>query len=225
MSKMNIILVARRGWRLDRYLQLLRGYDVAVDRVTDPRDVFVDCLEKKYAGLMLDLTTVMKSHGAKKKQLEEIGHKFPMIRLHIHPADGRVVGLMYGAEGSGAAVIDAFMKKCRDFKPCRIRSGHRLRRILNVLVFKEYHRGGQGALKANTLNISLDGCFITTLHPFNKSDRLQVWIKEMALDSRLECEVRWSQPWGIENRLPGVGLHFIGLKDEAKSALDPLIRS
>ncbi len=209
MSALNVILVAEPGERRQRYLEDLGNFDITVDCVEQPRDVFEKCCTKEYSGLLLDFSTMMKFHGSRKQQLEELSAKFPTSRLHVDPTRKRVVALVSGQSVTGDDALRFFVEKCNGFKPSKIRSSKRVDRILSILIFATNELGDEKGVRANTTNISSDGVFITTMHPFSRMDKIWIQIKEFEDPSPIQCEVRWVQPWGVEGRLPGVGASFV----------------
>lgn len=219
MSRQNYILVAEPGQRRERYLKAISDFDVAVDCVDLPGDVFEKCCGKEYSGLLLDFVTMMKSHGSKKLQVEELATRLPSIRLHVDSKRNCVVGLLYGQTVTGDGVLRVFVEKCSEFNASKIRLSERIEKIFSVLLFQDNDLSKHKGLRANTTNISCDGAFITTLHPISKKDRIWAQIQEFEDNSPIPCEVCWVQPWGVENRLPGVGVLLVETSQQQQKEL------
>ncbi len=220
MSRQNYILIAEPGQKRERYLKALSDFDVAVDCVDLPGDVFEKCCSKEYSGLLLDFVTMMKSRGSKKLQVEELASRLPSIRLHVDPKRNCLVGLLYGQTVPGDGVLRVFVEKCSKFNASKIRLSERIEKIFSVLLFQDSDVSKHKDLLANTTNISCDGAFITTLHPISKKGSIWAQIQEFEDNAPICCEVRWVQPWGVEDRLPGVGVLFMEPTQQQQKELE-----
>lgn len=220
MSKKNVILVAESGPRKERYLQELEATELVVDSTENPGQVFKHCTSKEYSGLLLDFATMMKSHGSEKQELEELSARLPTLRLQLDPARDKVVGLLFGQKVTGEEALDCFVEKCGSFNPIKIRSCKRQKKILSVLIYDTNKLVEKESIRANTTNISQEGGFITTLHPLKKEAIFWIRIKEFELPDPIRCEVCWIQPWGVEDRLPGVGVNFSDIPEEQQTKIE-----
>ena len=91
----------------------------------------------------------------------------------------------------------------------------RYKSILRVIIEKDQ---SAGPLKANTLDISPNGLFITTLLPFEMKEKIKITIYD-AVSEPIQAfmEIIWIRPWEVPHHLPGVGtifMSFIRDKDQ-----------
>jgi hypothetical protein len=214
MSPFNLILIAEPGERKERYLKELQKFNAAIDCVQGPNELFQKCRRKMYSGILVDLKTMIKTSDSKKQLLDKLSIRLPIIRLRINPSTNSVVGLFPGQDVPGDDALRFFIEKCRELKPSRIRIDQRTNKVLNVVIFQDNEFDEEKGIRANIIDISFRGCFINTLNPFNSNERIWIRIKELKDTSPIQCEIRWAQHWGEEDRLPGFGALFTQIKDE-----------
>ncbi len=71
-------------------------------------------------------------------------------------------------------------------------------------------------LRANTLDISQGGLFITTSISFEYNRNLEVQIYDVVPDSiKTTVRVVWMRPWDVPHQLPGIGVQFISFAQDA----------
>ncbi len=214
MSSFNLILIAEPGERRKRYLKELQKFNAVIDCVQGPNEVFQKCRRKKYSGILVDLKTMIRTSDSKKQLIDKLSIRLPAIRLRINPSTNSVVGLFPGQDVPGDDSLQVFIAKCKELKPSRIRIDRRINKILNVIIFQDNEFDEEKGIRANIIDISFRGCFINTLHPLNSNERIWIRIKELEDTSPIQCEIRWVQHWGEQDRLPGVGALFTQIKDE-----------
>ena len=145
----------------------------------------------------------LSDHGH--ELIRDIGPYLPVARFRLNPETG-AIGVMSPSTGTGSS-IDEFIAACVDKGPKRFRKNERFQKHLNVLVAND--AGFTDPEPSFTFNISKDGCFAHTDHPWEVGDRIWVSIREPFKDFGIEGEVMRYIPWGIPFQPQGVGVRFL----------------
>ena len=225
MTFPKLLLVSDPGKSREHYLAELAKYDVEVDAVSSGHDLYTHCGDKDYSALLIDLRTIINTGAKNKMLIEEISLKIPTIRLHVNPSNGVISGLMYDRKVPERDALKIFVEQTKEFKPTKIRLARRVNTVLNAFITKTPELDEEASIKANIINISRNGCFITTQHFFDKEEFIYIHVLEFEIKMPIKCEIRWIQPWGAKNKLPGIGVKLHTVTDDQISEIDKYIRA
>ncbi|MCP4220577.1 MAG: PilZ domain-containing protein [bacterium] len=180
-------------------------------------------MNSRYSGFIIDLRTMMRANADDKDFFNELIDSFPAIRIS-HSIDRKdVKGNIRNKNLTNKELFDFFLDDlCHYFEPRGIRTGNRKRTYLNVELFLS--ESGNKPLRANTVDISENGCFIATPATITKNDTIKIVIKEFNDPRPILCTAKWLIAWGESSRhLPGVGVRIDALTPGQKEELTDLL--
>jgi hypothetical protein len=186
------------------------------------------CPQKNYSGFIIDLRTLIKTKPGDKSYIYELKESFPVMHIS-HSLDKKTIkGNIGNNSYNDKKLFDYFLNDlCPRFSPRGLRTFTRKNLFLNVYLALSPDAPGDELIKANTSDISEDGCFIITTQTIPKDNSRDIYVipKKLADQSPIACIVKWVLPWGQATRhLPGVGGEFKDLSASQREEIRPLIR-
>lgn len=172
-----------------------------------------------YSGMLVDLTSIIKSKGEEKIVAYTLANFFPTLRVRTMGAM-LVPMAMPGSARQDKSLDDFLQKTCVAYTPKRMREFRRHPVCLSTLV---KYKGRE--LRGFTLDISWGGMFIVDLKAerFRVGDPVTILIPEFGC--QIPAEVRRIKPWGILRHAPGIGLHFTSLDETVTSVIAGITRT
>jgi Tfp pilus assembly protein PilZ len=231
-GKKEIILVVENNESRSLYESYLRTYPGISYRSYPSVKEFTARVSKDncYSGFVIDLRTIMKESPEDRTLLHELIEHFPAIRISGKSGKKHVKGAISGKNFNDRELFDYFVKDlCIHFIPRGIRTKKRRNVFLNVcLDFSSTqikNTCAEKPFKTNTLNVTVEGVFISGAIDVKKGDKLHLVINELNDRSPIKCTVIWVQPWGETIKRPaGFGVIFTSIKPQQKEELTALMR-
>ncbi|MEW6379476.1 MAG: PilZ domain-containing protein [bacterium] len=214
MVKGKILLVVTdeaNRTKYDHYLKNITPFDLA----SGLNEAYQQCLKSYYDLILVDLKLSLGHGRLYIEKLNSLSHS-PSI-LKIRPRQDQVDVLLM--EQRAVERLDIFLQKFfaklqeEEILAANARKYKRYRSILRVLIRQDH---SSDFLRANTLNISQGGMFITTIFPFQPDLRLEVQIHDVAPEPiQAVIRVAWMRPWDVPHQLPGIGVQFLSFAPES----------
>lgn len=174
-------------------------------------------MECRFMGVMVDLTTMIKSKETEKLIAHTLTGIFPTLRVKCM-GSMLIPMILSGDAKQDKSLNDFFQKTCAGFEPRTLRLSRRKDICVPVLV---------GGARSFTATISWTGAFLVFAEPerFRVGERVRVTLvvkdgEEVGIDAT----VRRIEPWGTR-RQPGLGVEFISISEEVEVALAALLGS
>jgi hypothetical protein len=176
-------------------------------------------LKGLFSGILVDLTSIIKSKGEEKIVAYTLANFFPMLRV-------RTMGTMIvpmampGSAKQDKSLDDFLYKTCISFTPKRLRQFRRHPVCLSTLVT---YKGEE--MRGFTMNISWGGTFVVDLQAerYRVGDPTSILIPEFGCN--IPAEVRRIMPWGVLRHSPGIGLCFSSLDETVTSVIASITRT
>ncbi len=158
-------------------------------------------LKGLFAGILVDLPTIVKTKGEEKIVACSLTGFFPSLRVRIM-GNMLIPMTMPGAARQENSLNDFISRACKNFVPRQLRTHHRHNLCVSVIT-----RFLGTETRAFTLNICWGGVFIVDFTPerFSQGDQIQLLFVEP--DCEVMATVCWIQPWGLRHA-PGIGVKF-----------------
>lgn len=230
-GKRTIILIAKSKESRSVYESYLRTYPGISYQSYSSVKEFIASVSKDccYCGFIIDVKTIMKERPEDRTMLQELIERFPAIQISSISDKKNVKGSISDKNLQDRELFDYFVKDlCLHFIPRGIRKQKRQSLFLNVLLdfssiqSKKALEGKR--FRANTLDVTEEGAFISGAIDVKKGDKLHLIINELNDQSPIECTVMWVQPWGETIGHPtGLGVIFTGIKPQQKEELTTLM--
>lgn len=177
-------------------------------------DLRKNCGGKTFAGLIVDIRTLVFARNSDKLFFSEISDFLPVLRMRrIEQAPG-FSGLMLDKEMGlrrGAELLQYFLTElCLEKPPRPLR--RQKRRPLNLCLQLEFPGEPDAGFRSVTMNLSAEGCFV--FYPFSRKPGDIVLMRILALDDPAPVTgiVRRVQAWNsTTRRCPGLGITFLQL--------------
>ena len=203
---MDVLLVAQAGVAQERYLPLLGECGARAQVAADPGEVFAALKAGDFSGIIFDEMTLLADDRYDPVFLRGLCERYPALHV-MYDADADLFYVLGDhASLSGRQGIEAFVMQCREFSPPTLRMATRSRVTLPVLLSRDFTDSAAGVEATMTLNISLAGCFVFTVSPWERGE--QGWLIFDDVDPRpVRVRVLWRQAWGTR-RPAGLGLRF-----------------
>ncbi len=225
---LRIALVSRQENTCAFYHNLLSGREnIILETYVSVNDLRKGCLNKHYAGLIVDMWTHIGSPSADKEFIYSLDKVFPILYIGDQdqkPSAPDPAGDWRMTCQHEIKILEDFIQnQCRSMKPRGIRADARKDLFLNTHV--QFH-GQEKSFKTNTWNISPSGCFI--ISPQEQPHGAFVWltITDWEDKAMIAGEIKWSRPWGEDFRyLPGVGVAFSEISPAQDRTLVELLNS
>jgi hypothetical protein len=220
-------LISRQENTCAFYRDLMSGREnILFETYASVAELKKNCLEKHYAGLIIDMWTHIGSVQADKEFVYALDRIFPILYIGdqdrkpspLDPAGGWLMARQHEVK-----ILDDFIhNQCRGNKPRGIRSTARRELFFNAHV---QFSGQEKSIKTNTWNISPSGCFIISSLEPRVGEPVWLTITDWADKTAIAGEIRWSRPWGDDFRsLPGVGISFKQITAAQNQALADLLK-
>jgi len=218
-----VALIAPRGADADCYETQLVRHGLEVSRYGSLADFREGCAGRLFSGVAVDLGCLASLAEEIKPFVTELTRSFPLLRLRRVGAPDEVGGMFDGRALTGEELVEPFAKEVRVCRPRGVRLEDRRDRILSALLFaSEKELGGPGT-RASIANLSRTGFYVVTPLPAPR-ERCLLVVPELADATPIECEVRWSMPWGASTQvLPGFGVKCLSLTGKQRDALAALL--
>jgi len=224
---LRIALISRQENTCAFYRNLMSGREnILFETYASIDKLKKNCLEKNYAGLIIDMWTHIGSVHADKEFVYALDRIFPILYIGdqdqkpspLDPAGGWLMARQHEVK-----ILDDFIQnQCRSNKPRGIRSTARREFFFNAHV---QFNGQEKSIKTNTWNISPSGCFIISSHEQQAGEPVWLTITDWGDKTTIAGEIRWSRPWGGDFRsLPGVGIAFKKITAAQNQALAALLK-
>jgi hypothetical protein len=224
---LRIALISKHENTCGFYRDLLsRRENIILETYAGTDDLKRGCREKLYAGLIVDMWTHIASANADKEFVYALDKIFPILYIGDHdqkPSQLDPAGGWLMARQHEVRILEDFIQnQCRDMKPRGIRAGARRNLFFNTHV---QFGGQETSFKTNTWDISLNGCFVISVHEQQCGDPVWLTITDLHDKTTIAGEIRWSKPWGNDFRsLPGVGIVFREISPVQRQALAELLK-
>ena len=174
----NILLVAHSEESRKKYKIAAQKLGVNVVAVPSFFNLDQTITEKRYHGLLVDLSTKLKAARKDEQFVRNIVDKFPVAALNISKKNQNVKALFYGQQ-RGRTLEDFINKECRCFTPRRFRYHVRKQIHFNLIVSKENSFKEGDCERTATIDVSKGGCFIFSIHSWTKGQDVWFIIKEL----------------------------------------------
>lgn len=155
-------------------------------------------------GILLDLITSTRATAQEKLQTNDILQLFPHAKVKVVKNEVRLLG--------ESKSLKQFVQNGTLFKARVIRKCDRPVRYTGVLLSKASDFAD--AEKAVTLNITDGGCFVYSGNDWQVGE--PVWLRFKENDSVVQGVVCWTQPWGNNKKMPGIGIKFEARNNSAE---------
>jgi len=151
---------------------------------------------KSVSGILLDLFTSTKASAQEKQDTNDLIQLYPHARFKFSGDKMSIIGK--------ENTLDSFVDVCRKFKARSIRKNQR--RIRHIAFHLSSDGNFEKAEKTVSINFSDGGCFVFSANDWQVGDR--VWLRFD--DNNVEAQgiVRFHEPWGNRNSIPGIGVQF-----------------
>lgn len=159
-----------------------------------------------FHGLFLDLPTKMKAIKENKGEIYRLAEKFPVAHLRIDSSTGEIRCFHVGHQ-AGNALVDFIDNQCRNGEPQKIRTS--IRREIHLPVQFSRYRESKRQERSITQDISPYGCFIITARRWQAGDEIFLGFPELSDSTPIRAEIRTVVKWGVDRRIPGIGLKFL----------------
>jgi len=210
-NKGNLLLVVENRINTQKYSNYLKNI-ICFDWVSTLNDAYQACLTKYYDLILIDLKL---SLGIGKLQLDRINslsNSPPVFKIRPHADQVEIILQEQRTVEDLAAFLDKFfnqIKESASFK--NLRRFVRYESILRVLIKKDRN---SRFFRANTLNISQGGLFITTPTSFDMNSTIRVQIFDIEnTPIQATMQIVWVRPWDIPHQLPGIGTSILSFKE------------
>jgi len=163
-------------------------------------------LKGLYSGMLVDLTSIIKSKGEEKIVAYTLANFFPTLR--VRTMGGMLVPMtMPGCAKQDKSLDDFLNRTCLAYTPRHLREFRRHPLCISTLV----HSNGK-EYRGFTKNISWGGAFIVDVFSEKFADNIDISVEFMDFGFSLEASIRWNKPWG-ERFAPGIGISFKTLEE------------
>ena len=224
---LRIALISRQENTCAFYRNLMSGREnIHFETYASIDELKKSCLDKNYAGLIIDMWTHIGSVHADKEFVYALDRIFPILYIGdqdqkpspLDPAGGWLMARQHEVK-----ILDDFIQnQCRSIKPRGIRATLRREFFFNAHV---QFNGQEKSIKTNTWNISPSGCFVISSQEQQIGDPVWLTITDWSDKTAIAGEIRWSRPWGDDFRsLPGVGIAFKNITAAQNQALAALLK-
>ncbi|WP_161781637.1 PilZ domain-containing protein [Desulfohalovibrio reitneri] len=219
-----VVLVAEDGPARLAYLSALETLGAAFSTVEDLGEMRGLLAETPVSGLLVDVPTLVKAPPGEKRLLHYLLEHFPVLRLRFDDTEQTIHGLFHGRVGPGTDILRDFLALEADaFAPRTLRAAGRDDVHFNVLVSRSPDM--DNPVRAVTTNVSPGGCFISTCDDCLQVERLWLRVSELSDGTPIEVSVRWRQPWGVRQAIPGIGVAFVNMTSAQAEELDSWLLS
>ena len=206
-----ILLVVAEEGNITKYCRYLEKV-ITFDMVKDLNEAYRICLQTYYDLVFIDLRLCFGSGQLQMEKMNSLSYPPPIFK--IRPRNQRVEVILQEQRTVEELVgfLDNYFKKLKeeDSAFINLRKYVRFKSILRLIVQKK----NQNLIRANTLDISQGGLFVTTTHLFKEKEELIVQIHDLVEKPiQVTMEVVWFRPWEIPFQLPGIGACFIDFND------------
>lgn len=150
-------------------------------------------------GMVLDIGLVMRSPRRQRDHIFSFAARLPFLRSKVSE-DGKV---------SFSDTLESFGKACASCTPMGYRAAPRVPVALNAELSFDDDPAMSRSAKVNILDISIGGCFVSTIDPSAFADFAHLRVLELKNRLPILVNVRWRREWGRPYALPGLGLRFV----------------
>lgn len=171
-----------------------------------------------FSGLLVDLTSIIKSKGEEKIVAYTLTNFFPTLR--VRAMGSMLVPMsMPGSASQDKNLEDFLSKTCGAFTPRMLRVSRRHLVCLPTLL---HYKGEE--YRGFTTDISWGGAFIVDVFSdrFTAGNDVVVLLPDYGF--RLDATIRWTRPWG-QRFAPGIGISFGPLDESVVNVFSSLFKT
>jgi hypothetical protein len=213
-QRQNVFVLTDRPWDYDadmRRLGLTPSYVPSADLLLE------NLQEHPASGFVLEVDKVMRSPGPERDQLFQLACVFPLLRV-LRKGQDRDVAYLDDPE--------CFCTKVQAFPAREVRHTGRVPVLLQGLLAPGEDASFQSPVRANILDLSGCGGFISCSGDFGFGQQVQLRIEDMDDPTPVLASIRWRKDGARKRPLHGFGLHFLSirpgqLRELAARFLDP----
>jgi len=209
----NILLIVADEANRIKYEQYLK--DVAhFDLVIELNKAYQQCLQNYYDLILVDLKLSLGQGRLYLDRLNSLSHSPPILKIRPRQHHVDVLLMEQRTIEDLNVFLQKFFDKLKEGEEisANLRKYKRHQSIMRVTISQDQ---SSELLRANTLNISHGGLFITTLISFEYNGSLEVQIYDVAPDPiKTTVRVVWMRPWEVPHQLPGIGAQFISFAQD-----------
>lgn len=214
MHDARILIVANDADAGNAYLEALERAGAQGELARSFEEMSEMAKERTYNGFLIDILTLVRCSKEAKVIAYESINLFPVLRVKWD-ARGRKIKLS-PLEQSFSPDTDAAMqffieKRCRTFPARMLRRYPRKVVNLNLYYSTDASFAAEAARKSFTINLSRGGIFMHSMEEFPTGETIWLRFLECADQTPIPATVCWSQRWGANRCIPGVGLSFQSL--------------
>ncbi len=176
-------------------------------------------LKELFSGVLMDLTSIIKSKGEEKIVAYTLANFFPTLRVRTMGA--MLVPMSMPGSAKQDKNLDDFLRiTCVAHRAKRLRKFRRHPVCLSTIVNHNCNE-----FKGFTLDISWGGMFNVDLDAerFCVGDQVSIFMPEF--DCTISAEVRRIKPWKIQRHPPGIGLLFNELDETGENVIAGITRT
>ncbi len=175
-------------------------------------------LKGLYSGLLVDLSSIIKSKGEEKIVAYTLANFFPTLRVRTM-GPMLVPMTMPGSAKQDKSLEDFIHVTCPAHVHRKLRFFRRHPVYLATLI-----RCNGSEYRGFTLNLSWGGAFIVDVYPEKFSDEKDISLDIPELEFNLEASICWTKTWG-NRHVPGIGISFKGLSESVESVFAGILKS
>lgn len=161
--------------------------------------------DHRCCGLVLDVRMVMATKSDTRDRLLALARNMPVMRAKTDPVTGHIEYLDH---------LGCFKSQaCSTITP-QFRLEDRIPVSLPVAIAKSGDPVMAEPHEATILDISPGGCFVAAEGPVLEESFVYLRLPHLQNRVPIHCAVRWSRMDRMGDKLPGLGVKFIDVKDE-----------
>lgn len=208
-----VLLIVKDPNNAGKYEEYLKD-TIELKPVTSIHDAYQLCLQQYYDLILIDLKLSLGLGRLQLERLNSLSDAPPSLKIRPRENEVEVILQEQRAVEELKTFLQKFFSRLEEQKSSVIdlRKYVRFKSILRVTIQREQD---PEPIKANTLDISMGGLFITSIYIFNKEDTFNILIYDI-IDKPImtTSQAAWYRPWEIPHQLPGVGANFISFSRE-----------
>lgn len=225
MNSPTILVVSRSEARIHAYREVLEQMGVRFIGLADLKAVPVLVSATPVSGIAIDMPVQIKASSRAKMMVEDILSALPSVYINIMPTSQKIKVLTATGTQGIFHNLEQFVAVCAGFRGRVVRPKNRIELNLNAIITHptdEY----LDMERSVTINASTGGCFLFTTRSLYKTGQLiNINFINIKDNSPIIASVRWLQPWGVANLIPGIGVRFEQITTAQLEELAHLVKS
>lgn len=225
MNNPAILVVSRCESRMQAYRNILEQMGMRCIGLADLKAVPVLVSATPVNGIAIDMPVQIKASSRAKIMVEDILSALPSVYINIMPSNNNIKVLTATGTQGIFHNLEQFVAVCFNFRGRVVRPKNRIELNLNAIIS---HPADEylDLERSVTINASTGGCFLFTARAVYKTGQLiNINFISMKDNNPITASVRWLQPWGVANLVPGIGVRFEQITKEQLEELGHLIRA